>query len=50
LILKPRYKLQYFEKDVLDRWLNDYPELKELYWAREALFGSTSLTGAPRSL
>ena len=38
LLLKPRYKLQYFERDALDRWLVDYPELKELYWAREALF------------
>lgn len=38
LLLKPRYKLQYFERDALDRWLSDYPELKELYWAREMLF------------
>ena len=38
LLLKPRYKLQYFERDALDLWLNDYPELKELYWAREMLF------------
>jgi transposase len=38
LLLKPRYKLKYFERDVIDRWLHDYPELKELYWAREKLF------------
>lgn len=38
LLLKPRFKLQYFERDALDRWLTDYPELRELYWAREALF------------
>ncbi len=38
LLLKPRYKLKYFEQDAIDRWLNDYPELKELYWAREMLF------------
>lgn len=38
LLLKPRYKLKYFERKAIDRWLHDYPELKELYWAREKLF------------
>lgn len=38
MLLKPRYKLQYFERNALDQWLSDYAELKELYWAREALF------------
>jgi transposase len=38
LLLKPRYKLKYFERDAIDRWINDYPELKELYWAREMMF------------
>ena len=38
LLLKPRYKLKYFERDAVDRWINDYPELKELYWAREMMF------------
>ncbi len=38
LLLKSRHKLKYFERDALDRWLIDYPELKELYWAREAMF------------
>jgi transposase len=38
LLLKSRYKLKYFERDALDRWLADYPELKEIYWAREMMF------------
>jgi transposase len=53
LLMKPRYKLQYFERDALDRWLKDYPELKELYWAREALFSfyrTKGLNKAARAL
>lgn len=49
LLLKPRYKLEYFERDALDRWLNDYPEMKELYWAREALFAFYRTKGLGRA-
>jgi transposase len=49
LLLKPRYKLQYFERDAIDRWLADYPELKELYWAREALFSFYRTKGFNRA-
>ena len=49
MLLKPRYKLQYFERDALDRWLHDYPELKEIYWAREALFSFYRTKGLNRA-
>jgi len=49
LLLKPRYKLKYFERDAVDRWLNDYPDLKELYWAREALFAFYRTKGLERA-
>lgn len=38
LLLKSRHKLDYFQRSALDQWLGDYPELKQLYWAREMLF------------
>ena len=38
LLLKSRHKLEYFERSALDQWLDDHREMKELYWAREALF------------
>lgn len=49
LLLKPRYKLKYFERDAIDRWLIDYPELKELYWAREMLFKFYRTRGLSRA-
>lgn len=49
LLLKPRYKLQYFERSAIDQWLVDYPELKELYWAREALFNFYRTKGHERA-
>ena len=49
LLLKPRYKLEYFEKGAIDRWLADYPELKELYWAREAMFSFYRTKGCERA-
>ncbi len=49
LLLKPRYKLKYFEKGAIDRWLADYPELKELYWAREAMFNFYRTKGLDRA-
>ena len=49
LLLKPRYKLKYFERDAIDRWLIDYPELKELYWAREMMFNFYRIKGMDRA-
>lgn len=49
MLLKPRYKLKYYERDALDRWLSDYPELKELYWAREMLFSFYRMKGKRRA-
>jgi transposase len=49
LLLKPRYKLDYFERGAIDRWLIDYPELKELYWAREMLFTFYRTKGIERA-
>lgn len=49
LLLKPRYKLDYFQRTTIDRWLIDYPELKELYWARETLFTFYRTKGFPRA-
>lgn len=49
LLLKPRHKLKYFERDAVDRWLIDYPDLKELYWAREALFTFYRTKGLERA-
>lgn len=49
LLLKPRYKLKYFERDAIDSWLRDYPELKELYWAREMMFTFYRTKGSERA-
>ena len=49
LLLKPRYKLKYFERDAIDRWLRDYPDLKELYWAREMMFTFYRTKGLERA-
>jgi transposase len=49
LLLKPRYKLKYFERDAIDRWLHDHPELKELYWAREMMFTFYRTKGLTRA-
>jgi transposase len=49
LLLKPRYKLKYYERDAIDRWLRDHAELKELYWAREALFAFYRSKGLNRA-
>ncbi len=37
MLLKNRRRLRYFERGALDRWLALYPELRELYEAKEAL-------------
>lgn len=37
LLLMNRKKLDYFKRLALDRWLEQYPELYELYWWKERL-------------
>lgn len=38
LLMRPRFKLPYYERDALDRLLQDQPVLRELYAAKEALY------------
>lgn len=38
LLLRNRHGLNYFEKSALDKWLELYPEAKEVYWHKEALY------------
>lgn len=37
LLLRNRNRLKYYERNALDLWLSAYPNLKELYWFKEAL-------------
>lgn len=39
LLLRSGKRLEYFEKRVMYEWLNQYPELKEVYHFKEALHG-----------
>jgi transposase len=38
LLLRNRHNLEYFEKAALDKWLNEYTKVKEIYWFKEALY------------
>jgi transposase len=38
LLLRNRYRLEYFERSALDHWLSLHPKIKEIYWAKEALY------------
>ena len=38
LLLRNRHRLQYFERSALDKWLNFYPKLKEIYFFKESLY------------
>ena len=49
LLLSPLYKIKYFERSAIDQWLKDYPELRELYWAREMLFTFYRTKGKDRA-
>jgi transposase len=49
LLLTPRYKLLYFERDALDLWLQDKPELREIYAAKEALHSFYRIKGVHRA-
>lgn len=37
LLLRNRNKLLYYERDAVDLWLKDKPDLREIYYAKEAL-------------
>jgi transposase len=53
LLLRNRHKLLYFERDALDLWLTDKPELREIYYAKEALhsfYRTKGLKQAERAL
>lgn len=45
LLLRSGKKLEYFEKRALYEWLEQYPELKELYHFKEAMHGLYRING-----
>lgn len=49
LLLSNRNKLVYYERDALDRWLKDQPELREIYAAKEALHAFYRTKGTQRA-
>jgi len=49
LLLKRRHKMLYYERDALDRWLLDHPELREIYLAKEAMFSFYRIKGSKRA-
>jgi len=49
LLLRNGSKLNFFEKSALYRWLENYPELREIYHFKEALFGFYRVKGYERA-
>jgi transposase len=49
LLMRPRFKLLYYERDALDRWLQDKPELREIYAAKEAIYSFYRIKGVNRA-
>jgi transposase len=49
LLLRNRPKLVYYERDALDLWLKDKSELRELYYAKEALHNFYRTRGIRRA-
>jgi len=49
LLLTPRYKLVYWERDALDRWLAEHKDLNEIYRAKEALYSFYRIKGLNRA-
>ncbi len=45
LLLRNRKNLEYFERKALDEWLNGNPDLSEIYYAKEALYGFYRIKG-----
>lgn len=49
LLMSPRHKLLYYERDALDMWLKDHQELRELYAAKEAVYSFYRIKGYNRA-
>lgn len=49
LLMRPRHKLLYYERNALDLWLKDFPELREIYLAKEALHSFYRIKGYDRA-
>jgi transposase len=49
LLLRNRNKLLYYERDAVDRWLKDKPDLREIYYAKEALHSFYRTKGMRRA-
>ena len=45
LLLRNGHRLEYFEKRALHQWLEDHPELKEIYHFKEAIYGFYRING-----
>jgi len=45
LLLVNRNRLEYFKRLALDRWLEEHPELRELYWWKERMHGFYRIRG-----
>jgi len=49
LLLRSRFRLELGERFALDQWLASYPELRELYDAKEAMHGLYRIRGRHRA-
>lgn len=49
LLLRPRHKLHYFERDAIDRWLEQHPDLRDIYTAKNALYNFYRIKGVRRA-
>jgi len=49
LLLRNRTKLLYYERDAVDRWLKDKSDLREIYYAKEALHSFYRTKGVRRA-
>jgi transposase len=49
LLLRNGKRIEYFEKKALYEWLNNYPELREVYHFKEALYGVYRIHGMKKA-
>lgn len=49
LLLRNSFKLSYYERSAVYRWLEDHPDLKEIYHFKEALHGFYRVRGYERA-
>ena len=49
LLLRNGKKLEFFKRAAIYKWLEDYPELKEIYMAKEAVHGLYRIRGYGRA-